>query len=120
MKFLAYVLVLSIFAMLLLIWKRVYFKPLAVILVQKGKSCLVSVRPSPAWFKQLRSSRSCFASLGNGFVAWQCSSDEVQQSFGDVINVEDSIYIFRTRLGRFCSVDLSDRRLSDVLKKYKG
>jgi hypothetical protein len=119
MKLFAYFCVFSIFVLLIIIWKRVYFKPLAVILVQKGKSCLVSVRPSPAWFKQLRSSRSCFASLGNGFVSWQCSSDEVQQSFGDVINVEDSIYIFRSRFGRFCSVDLSDRRLSDVLKKYK-
>lgn len=119
MKFLVYLFVLSIFVFLIIIWKRVYFKPLAVILVQKGSSRLVSVRPSPAWFKQLRSSRSCFASLGNGFVAWQCSSDDDPQCFSDVINVEDSIYIFRTRFGRFCSVDLSDRRLSDVLKKYK-
>ena len=119
MKFLGYLCVFSIFALLIFIWKRVYFKPLAVILVQKGRSQLVSVRPSPAWFKELRSSRSCFVSLGNGFVAWQCSSEEVQQSFGDVINVEESIYIFRTRLGRFCSVNLSDRRLTDLLKKYK-
>ena len=121
MKFLTYLFVISFFVLLLILWTKVYFKAISSILIHKGKSQLVSVRPSSSFFASLRSSRSCFVSLGNGYVAWQHSgSDEdSSQGFSDLVSVDDFVYIFRIRFGRLKGIDLSDRRLTDILKKYR-
>lgn len=103
---------------LLVFWKMVYLKPLAVVSISSGVSSVVSVKPSRSFFRSLRSQNSCFYSLGDGYLAWQCSSSEDQQTFNSQLNVDSSVYIFRHKLGRFRSVSLSDRRLSDIIKKF--
>lgn len=117
MTFVAYMFILSIFVLLFILWSKVYFKRLTTILVTSEGNSVVPVIPSPGWFRQHRSSRSCFVNLGSGFVAYQCSSDLDDFYFSD-LNVDSNVYIFRSRFGRLFSVDLSDRRLVDILKKF--
>lgn len=119
MGFFVFMLYIGFFAALLILWKKVYFRPIATVLISEGDSSVVSVKPSKAFFRSLKSQNSCFYSLGDGYVAWQCSSSDTVQHFTDLLNVDSSVYIFRVKLGRFRSVTLSDRKLSDLIKKFK-
>lgn len=109
---------LAAFVAFVFAWKMLYFKRLSVVFLQKGSVSLVSVKPSRSWFRQHRSDRSCFFSLGNGYVAYQCSSDAATQTFSPGVDLDSCVYIFRVRFGRFTSVTFSDRCLFDILKKF--
>lgn len=119
MGFFMFMLYVGIFAALLILWKKVYFRPIATVLISDGDSSVVSVKPSKAFFRSLKSNNSCFYSLGDSYVAWQCSSSDTVQHYSDLLNVDSSVYIFRVKFGRFRSVTLSDRKLSDLIKKFK-
>ncbi len=120
MKFFVYCFFIAFFGCLLFLWKRLYFRSVSVVKIQDGSASVVSVKPTFGWFRNNRSVNSGFTSLGNGYVAWQfASSEDAHLTYSDSFVFESTVYIFRSKFGRFCSVNLSERCLSDVLKKFK-
>ena len=121
MKFVVYVFVFVLFVIPILLYRGYYPRAVSAILVQKGKSSLVSVKPNKRFFRNLTlGSPSSFVSLGPGYYAVNISNGDDSMILNNNITIPSGIYIFsRTKLGRFRSVDLSDRCLSDVLSKFK-
>lgn len=103
----------------LLVYRKFYFKPLSVLCVSNDTKEVIAVKPSSKWFKSVSCGRSSgFVHLGNGYYAFYVSDPDSFDIFFNSISVKSCIYVFRvSRLGRFISVDLSDRSLFDILKK---
>ena len=83
---------------------------------------VIPVKPTKQFFKSIAAGLpSSFVSLGNGFLAFYVSDpDSIDLTYND-FEFSSTVYIFRvSRLGRFKSVDLSDRCLNDTIKKFKG
>lgn len=120
MKFFVYCFFFAFFGLLLFLWKRLYFRSVSVVKIDSGAASVVAVKPTLGWFRNNRSANSGFTSLGNGYIAWQFSSSEDERlTYSESFNFDSTVYIFRTKFGRLCSVNLSERCLSDVLKKFK-
>lgn len=123
MKFLAFLLSLSPVLICFILYRKIYFRSVAAIFIPAGSSSVsVSmVRPVGSWFRSVSMGyHRGFVPLGNGFYAFYVDrpvSDLTLSWSG--INFYSDVYIFRrNRLGRFISVDLSYRPLSDLLNKF--
>lgn len=82
---------------------------------------VVPVKPSKKLFKALSVGLpSAFVSLGNGYYAYYVIDSDVCLTYND-FEFSSEVYIFkRSRFGRFVSIDLADRCLNDIIKKFKG
>lgn len=120
MKFLVYFIIGFLFVFPFIFYRTVYFKSVSCVFVTKEKSSLVSIKPNSRFFRSVSLGRSSsFVSLGSGYFAYLVSDDSDSLSFSSLYFVPSGIYIFsRNRLGRFRSVDLSDRCLKDVISKF--
>lgn len=107
-----------------ILYVRIYFRPVSTVYLssESPDPVLQLVRPSRRWFRSCSGGKKYgFVHLGCGYYAFyfDSSSDKLPllDYSGSVFPSE--IYIFsRNRLGRFRSVDLSSRNLSDVIKKF--
>lgn len=120
MKIFAYLIVFSFFLIPFIIYRSWYVRDVGVLFVEKGRSPrIVSIRPTRSWFRSF-GDRRCFVRLKNGYVA-QIVEQDPDQSFVDYaqIGLASSVYVFkRSRFGRYVSIDLSDRDVVDILKKF--
>lgn len=125
MKLFAFALTLLPFIILLLIYRRVYFRSVTALYSAPGRQPeVVSVKPSASWFRSVASGKgSGLVHLGSGYYCFYVDGDLDKQpalSFQEC-TFDYAIYIFsRNRLGRFQSIDLSNRSLIDVLKKINN
>jgi hypothetical protein len=102
--------------------KRLYFHPISACRVSSDGVSVVSVKPSSRFFKQIAGSYDIGSvRLAPGIVAYFVDRPELpgKLSFSDLTFSSD-LFIFKVSLGRFKSVDLSDRCLFDIIKKIKG
>lgn len=107
--------------------RSVYFSSVSCVKIVSTDSTyidyyVVPIKPSKKFFKSLASgSPSSFVNLGNGYFAFYVSnSDDTTLIYNDFEFTSD-VYIFNvSRLGRYKSIDLSDRCLNDIIKKFKG
>ena len=99
------------------------YKPIAALVIDDSLDVtLISVKPTKRYFKSLSCGRaSSFVSLGNGYYAFYFEQDPNRSfvQFNQIL-FSSNVYVFKRRLGRFQSIDLSDRCLTDVLNKFKG
>lgn len=120
--FLAYLIVLSLFIVPVLVWRKFYPKPLTSCHVcSDGKFVVTSVKPGRRWFKSI-----CGGSaLGSVRVGYRYVAFFADRSDKLILRYDDSFipsdfYIFSVGfLGRLKSVDVSSRSYSDVIKKIK-
>lgn len=99
------------------------YKPISALVIDDSLDVtLISVKPTKRYFKSLSCGRaSSFVSLGNGYYAYYFDQDPERCFMHyNQISFNSNVYVFKRRLGRFQSIDLSDRCLSDVLNKFKG
>lgn len=108
----------------MLILRSIYLSDISA--VKLNCSCdvtILPVKPSKKFFRSISSGHAMsFVKLGSGYIAFYVDEapDLVTLGYNDVYFNSD-VYIFkRGCFGRFQSVDLSDRCLSDILKKFKG
>lgn len=108
----------------LLFFTRFYFKPITAICISDTLDISVSpVKPTKKFFNSVSFGKSSsFVNLGNGYIAYYSEQDTGKAFlYYNDIEFNSNVYIFkRSFLGRFKSIDLSDRCLFDVLKKFKG
>ena len=123
-KIFGWFLVALLFALPLILYRKLYFRYVTAIqIVPELSSLVVPVKPSRAFFAAIScGSASSFVPLGSGYFAFYVAitDDDIRdlQRFNDFTFTAD-VYIFRrNRLGRFISVDLSDRVLADIIKKF--
>ena len=103
----------------LLVYRLVYFRPVTVLYFHDGKSSYSSILPSG---KNLRAlfGDPAFAHLGGSYYLIGSVSSASDNLYNSSISVPpDFIIISRSALGRFRSVDLSDRNLFNILDKFK-
>lgn len=105
-----------------LVLSRLYFRSLTFLKISLGSDPkTVSVKPTRKWFDNVRAGRaSSFVHLSGSYFAYIITPDpEVGIVKYNQISVSDEIYVFqRSRFGRFRSIDLSDRSLFDIIKKF--
>lgn len=82
---------------------------------------VLPVKPSKKFFKALSAGLpSSFVSLGNGYIAYYVSDSDACLTYND-FEFTSTVYVFKvSRFGRYKSIDLSDRCLNDIIKKFKG
>lgn len=82
---------------------------------------VIPVKPNKKFFKSISSGlSSSFVSLGNGYYAFYVDDSDICLTYND-FEFTSNVYIFkRSGLGRYKSVDLSDRCLNDIINKFKG
>ena len=82
---------------------------------------VVPVKPSKKFFNALSAGLpSSFVSLGNGYYAYYVDDSDICLTYND-FEFSSVVCIFkRSRFGRYVSIDLSDRCLNDIIKKFKG
>lgn len=118
-----FILFLLALAAIVIIHFSSYTKPIAALVIDDSLDItLISVKPTKRYFKSLSCGRaSSFVSLGNGYYAYYYEQDPDRcfMQFNQ-ISFSSNVYVFKRRLGRFQSIDLSDRCLSDVLNKFQG
>lgn len=123
-KLFGWFLVASLFLFPLILYRKLYFRYVTAIQIDHELSPLVvPVKPSRAFFAAIScGSASSLVPLGSGYFAFYVATtdDDTRDlhRFNDFTFIAD-VYIFRrNRLGRFTSVDLSDRVLADIIKKF--
>lgn len=120
MKFLGYFIVFVILCIPVKCYRSLYFKNITAVLIQKGKSSLVSLKPTKRFFRSVSLGRpSSLVSLGSGYFAFIVPGDDDLLSFESFTFPSGIFVLYRTRFGRYKSIDVSDRCLSDVLSKFK-
>lgn len=106
--------------------RSVYFSSLSVVKIVSTDHTyidylVISVKPSKKFFKSISSGlSSSFVALGNGYFAFYVDDSDVCLSY-NAFEFTSNVYIFkRSAFGRYKPVDLSDRCLNDIIKKFKG
>lgn len=107
-----------------IIWKRVYFKPISAVLISPSIGVTIST---------FRPSRRFFRGFGAGFpVSFVRIAKDVMVVHVDNVDMDVPAHLFGKMffkgdiylvkvgfLGRFGSVDLSDRRLSSIISNFE-
>ena len=125
MKLFGFALVCFLFLIPIIIYKKVYFRSVTALYSAPGKQPeVVSVKPTTSWFRSVASGKgSGLVHLGSGYYCFYVDGDldKLPELSYQECTFDYAIYIFsRNRLGRFKSIDLSNRSLIDVLKKINS
>ena len=109
------------------LYVRVYFSPVSSVHTVFSDGTYIDyyvepVKPGKTFFSEVSGGLPySFVPVGNGYFILYVKegSDSAYFSFND-LQFSSHVYIFRRgKLGRFKSVDLSDRCLYDLIKKFK-
>lgn len=111
-----------LFLVPLYIYRRFYVRPVAALQIREGSSTLISIYPSKKTFKELKKGlSSSMVHLGSGYFAFYVDSDELpdlRYQIGDIYFPSYVIVFKRNRFGRFVNLDLNNRVLFDIVKKF--
>ncbi len=122
MQLTGYILVAFLFCIPVVIHRKVYLFPLSALRIDSNlEKSFVSVRPSKAFYRQFGNGlpvSSVVAKAGYVILAAPGSSDTPILYDSSVSFSSPVIILRRSRFGRYRSIDLSDRCLTDVLTKF--
>lgn len=118
----SFIIVLSLFIVPVILWRKLYFRPLtAVKVTSEGKYIVCSIKPSRSFFKTIVGGHK----LGCVKIGFKHVAFFVDNPDAALIQIDDSfipgdLYIYSTGfLGRLRSVDVSARSYVDSIKKFK-
>lgn len=126
MKFLiSLIFIVSLFLVPLVLYRRIYFRPVSCIEINPGVSVdVLCVMPKRKFFREIAGGRNySLAYVGSGLYAFYVNPVAVLES-DDIIDFSGvrfsgSVVLFsRNKLGRFNSIDLSKRSVFDIIKKF--
>lgn len=109
-----------IFLTVLLIYKRVYFKPISAVLLTSSCVDVISVKPSKVFFRSFTlGGKLGFVPLSDGYIAAfvDDGSKPIQLTYKHYVFRSDVI-IFKSKFLKLRSLSLSDRVLSDIISKF--
>lgn len=112
----------ALFFLPLMIYRSYYIRPVAALRVRDGKSTLISIYPTKKTFRELKKGlSSSMVHLGSGYFGFFIDSDELPDLRYQIGNIDFPSYVIvfkRNRFGRFVNLDLNNRVLFDIVKKF--
>lgn len=112
----------SLFIVPLYIYRSFYVRPVAALRIRDGSSTLISIYPTKKTFRELKKGlSSSMVHLGSGYFGFFIDSDELpdlRYQIGDIDFPSYVIVFKRNRFGRFVNLDLNNRVLFDIVKKF--
>lgn len=112
----------SLFIVPLYIYRSFYVRPVAALRIRDGSSTLISIYPTKKTFRELKKgSNSSLVHLGSGYYGFYIDFEELPELryVFACINFPSCVLIFkRNRFGRFVNLDLNNRVLFDIVKKF--
>lgn len=119
----AFIIVILLFFVPVVLYRKIYFKRISCILIPGDCSgpVVVSVKLGRRWFRQIGcGARSGCVSLGSNIKAVyfdRVNGDELIHIYKGVA-LSGDVYLFKSGfLGKFKSIDLSDRFVIDIVNK---
>lgn len=117
----------ALFATPLILYRKIYFKPVTCVVASvdcvKFQYVAAPVLPTGRTFRNLAAgSKYSFVQIAPGLFAFYVHQDDYpgELRFGE-ISFGSPVYIFaRNRFGRFVSVSLSSRIVTEAVKKFKA
>lgn len=120
MKLFGYLFVFFLFLFPLALYRFWYPSCISVLSIHRDNTRhAVPVKPTRSYFRDFSSgSNYSLISLGSGYFALYCDHEENVIDHSGVSIPSEVVIMRKNKFGRFSSVDLSDRCLFDILKKF--
>lgn len=115
------IIVVALFVLPVVLWKKLYFKPVTCAWVCKESVLIEAFRPSRKEFKKRFLNYNC-CKCGDRFIVFYNNGDQIDSYsivYDDNIRFSRPCYIFSVGfLGRLKSVDVSSRSFQNVISKF--
>ena len=115
-----FVLLLFIILSVLILYKKLYFAPVAAVRISSVCVDIVSLKPNKKLFRQISGSySSSFVKIAPGILAFIVDRSDLEPClmYKDIV-IRSDVYLFLTSKGRFKSIDLTDRLLVESISKF--